>query len=1565
MVGNHYRRGQGRNLLSLAITVYFTCLIVATSQATGGFPPELIWFRPVLEPKSLAYSSSQGVLAVPASQGTISLYRVQDRVLMSVIPAHDNRVNAVAFSPDGNLLASGSDDKTVKVWQISQSGRAYSLRYTLQGHTSWINAVAFSPDGSLLASASRDGTIRLWDTRDGTLVRTITGHSGSVTCIAFSPDGQLIASGSEDRTVGIWQTSDGSAVRTLEGHDHAVRAVAFSPDGSRVASGSDDRTVCIWDANSGTLISTLSGLSGHSAPVTSVTFVTDGLGESYVVSGSEDTVLKVWRVSDGSLQRTMSGHILAVRSVLLLPNGQQIASGSDDATVRIWPWSDGAQLSLLAEHTDDITAVAVYPDDSRIASAGKDGRVILRNLSSGEESASINAHSNWIYSVAFSSNGQWLATGSRDNTARLWNATTGGSLVALAHPSWVYHVSFSPDNTLLATTCEDRHIRLWNTSTGGLVRDIDANVYVYAAAFSPDNTLIAAALDNGTVGVYRVSDGQLVNTLNAHTGRAYAVAFSPMHNLFASAGQDGQVKIWRTTDWSLLGTLSGHEGPVYSIAFSVDGSFLVSGGEDNTVRYWSVPDLVPIKVLRGHTRAVRSVALSRDGVYAASAGDDAVALWRVREAPYNVPPFVPQVFSPTDRAIVPPAPTFELRAEDANNDRVRFVIELVQGENTITQQTEFVDSGKRLTYTLPTELASGEWTWRVKAQDAKGSEGEWSAPRTFTANRAPQVAEVLEPEDGVVVSPTPTFRLRASDAEGDQVKFVLRFTQGETQQTVETPFGESGRSLTFTLPQAQALASGQWQYEVKAVDAKGSEGEWSAPRTFTANRAPLTPEVIEPADGAVVAPAPTFVLRASDDEGDQVRFLIELVQGENTITQQTEFVDSGKRLTYTLPTELASGEWTWRVKAQDAKGSEGEWSAPRTFTANRAPQVAEVLEPEDGVVVSPTPTFRLRASDAEGDQVKFVLRFTQGETQQTVETPFGESGRSLTFTLPQAQALASGQWQYEVKAVDAKGSEGEWSAPRTFTANRAPLTPEVIEPADGAVVAPAPTFVLRASDDEGDQVRFLMELVQGENTITQQTEFVDSGKRLTYTLPTELASGEWMWRVKAQDAKGSEGAAAEGRFTVSDKVLVEVPAALSAWGLSLQVGNKTKADLGLADVPMRVWDPTTWQYREVAPDEVLVPGTGYWMKPGAAARLIISGAPVTSPVTIHLKAGWNHISSPLLMPVTWSSDAIRVRRNSEELTLTQARQVGWIAGYAWGWNAEQARYQLVHEPNIVPGAQTQLAPWQGYWIYAHQECDLVIAPSRREQAHNRLVTEQTPGPWSIRLQVQLGTHLSGVFIGGSRSAQDITVGLPPDPPSSSPIPKMYLARQGTQLAADLRAEGRANTPWEVVVQVPAGSTDSAVLLWQGTHTTPRGVNPVLVDLQTGERKFLRTTSSHTFAVSRQGGEYRFRIEMLPANQLLKIMHARVSGGRSTGGRYTISYQLSDVAQVDVSIMANGKMVRRLVSGITRSAGVQQITWDGRDSNGIALPAGAYVAEIRASSSDGQVVRTMLPIVLTR
>ena len=1159
-------------LLILALTTPITAI---RAQTSSGFSPELVWFRSILEPASIAHSGN--LLAVPSRQGTVSIYRVSDGALLVVIPAHDSRVSAVAFSSDGRRLATGSDDRSVKVWEVSSDGRNVRLLYTLREHTSWINALAFSPDGAALASASHDQTIRIWSLSDGTRRLVLTGHAGSVTTVAFSPDGQTVASGGEDRTVQLWDVNTGTLVRTFSGHDFAVRSVAFSPDGT------------------------------------------------------------------------------------------QIASGSDDKTVRLWLASTGATVGIFSEHTDDVTATAVAPDNVQVASASKDGTVILRQLTTGVvETTIVPAHNNWVTCLAYSDDGNWIASGGRDQTVRIWNARTGALVLGpLNHGGWVYAVALSPDGSLLASAGENGIIGLWATTSGTPVAQIDADSPVWSLAFSRDNTLLAAALDNGQVIIYRVSNQDEVQRINAHTGRAYAVAFSRAGNLLVSAGQDGRVRLWNATDWSIRGELVGHVGPVYSAAFSRDGAFVVSGGEDNTVRYWSVESLSPVKVLRGHATAVKSVALTGDGLYAASANEDGLALWRVREAPYNVPPSVP-----------------------------------------------------------------------------------------------------------------------------------------------------------------------------------------------------------------------------------------------------------------------------------------------------------EIIHPDNGVVVSPTPTFVLRAEDANGDQVRFVIELTQGETTQTLQTGLVDSGRRLSFTVP--NALTSGEWRYRVKAVDAKGSEGEWSANRTLIANRAPLSAEVLEPASGSVVSPTPTFVLQAQDEENDQVRFVIELTQGETTQTLQTGLVDSGRRLSYTVPNALTPGEWRYRVKAVDAKGSESSHTAGVVNVANEVISTIPAGLSSWGLGLNIGNKTKADLGLAGIPIRVWDTTAQQYREVGNAEPLVPGRGYWVKPGSVAQLIMSGTPNASPFFIHLKAGWNHIANPFLVPWQWDLSAIRVRRNGEERSLEEASRIGWIASYAWAWDNGQQCYVLVSAPGYVSGAQTQIAPWQSCWVYAYQDCDLILARPRGTDTAVGRSLQQTPGPWSIRLQVQLGAHWTGVVVGGSRLSQDVAVGLPPDPPVSNPVPKMYLLRQGVPVAVDLRADGRANTAWDIVMEVPEGNaSETATLLWQGAHLVPRGVNPVLVDLQTGERKFLRTTSSHQFAISRQGGVYRFHLETLPNAQLLRITQARVHGGRSVGGRFSIVYQVSDAAQVEVTITSGGRLIRRLASGITRSASLQQVTWDGRDQNGVAVPAGAYMVEIRASNSDGQTVRATVPVVVTR
>jgi serine/threonine protein kinase len=215
-----------------------------------------------------------------------------DGYLVRTLEGHAWQVTSLSFSPDGRLLASGSNDNTIKLWRVADG---LEVR-TLTGHASSVNSVVFSPDGSLLASGSDDETIKLWRVADGALVRTLTGDTGAVSSVSFSPDGSLLASGSGDGTIKLWRVSDGLEVRTLTGHTGGVNSVSFSPDGSLLASGSGDKTIKLWRVADGLEVRTL---TGHTDWVRSVSFSSDG---SLLASGSEDRTIKLWQVADGALR---------------------------------------------------------------------------------------------------------------------------------------------------------------------------------------------------------------------------------------------------------------------------------------------------------------------------------------------------------------------------------------------------------------------------------------------------------------------------------------------------------------------------------------------------------------------------------------------------------------------------------------------------------------------------------------------------------------------------------------------------------------------------------------------------------------------------------------------------------------------------------------------------------------------------------------------------------------------------------------------------------------------------------------------------------------------------------------------------------------------------------------------------------------------------------------------------------------------------------------------------------------------------------------------------------------
>jgi len=292
--------------------------------------------------------------------------------------AHSGVVRAVSFSPDGKTLASGSFDKTAKLWDVASGQEQATLRGHGEAHvagsyrTPGINSLAFTADGKILATAGLDGTVKLWDVTARKELRTLRGHSNRVLSIAISPDSKTLASASEDRSLRIWEIASGRQQSILFGHSSGIEAVTFDADGKTLVSGATDGTIKLWDP----------------------------------AEGRQTANLRMWK---------------EVVSVATSPDGKSLAAGLGSGALTSWYLGDNVERRVLEGHRGPVFAVAFSPDSKTLASASLDGTVRLWDMATGRRLASVNAHEKGAWALAFSPDGKLLATGGEDRAIKLWD----------------------------------------------------------------------------------------------------------------------------------------------------------------------------------------------------------------------------------------------------------------------------------------------------------------------------------------------------------------------------------------------------------------------------------------------------------------------------------------------------------------------------------------------------------------------------------------------------------------------------------------------------------------------------------------------------------------------------------------------------------------------------------------------------------------------------------------------------------------------------------------------------------------------------------------------------------------------------------------------------------------------------------------------------------------------------------------------------------------------------------------------------------------------------------------
>lgn len=584
----------------------------------------------------------------------------------------DGPVDAVAMSPDGTKMVTGSWDHMARVWDVKTQG----LLLKLPHEGLYVHSVAWSPDGNVIVTTGNDedAKIRFWNAETGEQIGKADGHTDSVVKARFSPDGSLLLTCSYDETAKLWNIRNPQApeeLHTFEGHSWWVWDGAFSPqfdlrknpDSNRIVTVGQDGKAIVWklepdfgdaatfqvayqeSSSVGIKVTQEAIFADHDGPIYTVAFAPNG---ELIASAGYDKRILLWSVNnvpEVSLDELLAGkresadfdvlegHTAPVQSLAFSKEGDILVSGGRDNAVKVWSLKDLKAIKTLRGHYSGVRSVALSADGRNVISGGQDNRAIVWSLDNYEEFRVLNGrtfagHDDAILAATFSNDGDEILTASRDRTARTWSTETGNLLQTFkeGHDYLAANAVFSPNGRMLITAAADNTVRLWNVETGTQALRLDDTGRAAALALSYDGRWLATGSDQDGVKLWDMQQLQRLSgehdaatsdgyqNLDGHNGRVGTMAFSPVSNHLLTCDTNGRCILTAVDTGEILWNVRHHTRRVTGAVFTADGEQILTSSTDQTVSRINAKtgEELPGLILK-HDSAVNVVAISSDG----------------------------------------------------------------------------------------------------------------------------------------------------------------------------------------------------------------------------------------------------------------------------------------------------------------------------------------------------------------------------------------------------------------------------------------------------------------------------------------------------------------------------------------------------------------------------------------------------------------------------------------------------------------------------------------------------------------------------------------------------------------------------------------------------------------------------------------------------------------------------------------------------------------------------------------------------------------------------------------